>query len=269
MQLTDITSLTDSRLAVFRDLKTTNLTRQSGLFVAEGTTLVERVLNSDFDVNSVLISEQKFANFQSRIPTGTAVYRVSRDIASSLVGYQFHIGVLAAVRRKPVVDLSQALPETGSSLVLFADHIIDQENLGAIVRIGSAFGASAIIAGPGSADPFSRRVIRVSMGNGLFLPIVESTNAPETLRLLKKHGYFICATVLTETATDLASFQFPERTVLVLGNETHGVAAETQKACDDELTVRMLNNTDSLNVAVAAGVFSYTFRSQHAQTTAM
>ncbi len=262
MNCVSIASIDDARLDVFRNLKQTNACRHEDLFVAEGTTLVERLLHSSYEVTAVLASEQKLANFAARIPEGTTVYEVPRDLATELVGYKFHLGVIAAARRKPSPALDAVLTQVDSGLILFGDQIIDQQNVGMLIRIGSAFGAKAIVLSRGSADAFSRRVLRVSMGNGLFVPIVESVDAAESLVSLKSSGFHCCATVLDENAVELLDHTFADKTAIVFGNETHGISSPVLERCDVSLTIKMLNGTDSVNVAVAAGIFGHAFASQ-------
>ncbi len=258
-----IDSIEDARLDVFRSMKKSNDTRANDYFIAEGTTLVERLFRSEYPVQVVLASTQKLGNFASRIPTGTIVYEVDRELATQLVGYPFHLGVAAVATRKPSPVIQDVVPAIGPSLILFAEHMIDQQNVGMLIRIGSAFGADAIVLTAGSADAFSRRVLRVSTGNGLFMPIVEDAAAEHALDHLKSSGYSCCATVLSDEAIELADFAFPNRTVLVFGNETHGISKLTADRCENSLTISMQNGTDSINVAVAAGIFCHTYRSQH------
>lgn len=259
-----IESLNDSRLDVYRSLKTQNLQRDNNLFIAEGPTVVERVLRSGFEVRSLLISDRKFASFEDRLPSEIPVYRLRSELADSLVGFNFHCGVMASVVRRQAPSLEAWLPPKGPALVLAGDRIVDPENVGALVRIAAAFGASAVIFGRGSADAFSRRVLRVSMGNVLFLPVIEQVDLPQSLANLRQcHGFQICSTLLDSTAGLLSAHKFPERTVLVMGNEYDGVSLEVQKVTSSKLTIPMLNGTDSLNVAVSSAIFLHHYRSQH------
>ena len=267
MQHERIESLDDSRLDVYRSLKTQNLQRDNGLFIAEGPTVVERVLRSDFQVRSVLISDSKFASFEERLPSDMPVYRLKSELADSLVGFNFHCGVMASVVRRQPQPLEAWLPSTGPVLVLAGDRIVDPENVGALVRIAAAFGASAVMFGRGSADAFSRRVLRVSMGNVLFLPVIEQVDLSMSLDdLRERHGFQICSTVLDLKALPLATYKFPERTVLVMGNEYDGISPDVQSVTSAKLTIPMLNGTDSLNVAVSSGIFLHHYRSQHPGT---
>lgn len=84
-----------------------------------------------------------------------------------------------AAVRPAVPDLDTWIPASGPSLIMAADRVVDPENVGALIRIASAFGANGVIFGKGSADPFSRRVLRVSMGNVLLPPSLKQTTWPQ------------------------------------------------------------------------------------------
>ncbi|RLS33780.1 MAG: RNA methyltransferase [Planctomycetota bacterium] len=259
-----IESLEDPRLDVFRSLKAQNMARDQRLFIAEGPTVVERVLQSGFEVRSLLISDRKFASFEGRLPSDIPVYRMRAELADTLVGFHFHCGVMACAVKRTTPPPEMWVPKTGPALVLAGDRIVDPENVGALIRIAAAFGAVAVIFGKGSADAFSRRVLRVSMGNVLFLPIVETDDLPGCLRELNiQHQFKTCSTVLDHAAVPLSDFHFPERTVLLMGNEYDGVSAEAIAEASHRMTIPMLNGTDSLNVAVSSGIFLHQYRCQH------
>jgi tRNA G18 (ribose-2'-O)-methylase SpoU len=258
-----IESLDNPQLDIFRNLKAGNAVRDARLFIAEGPTVVDRVLRSDFQVQSILISDRKWSAFESRLRPDVTVFRLANDLADQLVGFSFHCGVLASVVRKSTPLISAWMPSVGPSLIIAGDRITDPENVGALVRIASAFGAAAVVLGKGSADPFSRRVLRVSMGNVLYMPIIETEDLGDYLSTLQhEHQCSVCSTVLQKDATPLASFQFPKRTVLVFGNEYDGISPQHQAIAATHLTIPMLNGTDSLNVAVSAGIFAHQYRSQ-------
>ena len=258
-----ITDIEDSRIAVYRNLKKHNTTRRDNVFIAEGTTVVERLFNSDYRVRSVLISDRKVARFKHRIPDDAVVYHLEHSLAQQLVGYSFHSGVLACGERRESPDLQRILPADGPGLVIVGDQIIDAENVGALIRIAAAFGADAVIFGPGTADPFSRRVLRVSMGNVLYMPVVESCDLSVSLSLLSGNlGYESIATTLNPEVEVLSQVNWPDRVALVFGNETHGVSESVVESCTRQMTIPMWNGTDSLNIAIAAGIFTHSFRSQ-------
>ena len=258
-----IDTLNDSRLDIFRNLKTKNAVRDARLFVAEGATVVERMLRSRLEVHSVLVSDRKFASCASFFRPDVRIFRLRSELADELVGFNFHCGVMASAVRPAVPDPDKWIPASGSALIIAADGVVDPENVGALIRIASAFGANGVILGKGSADPFSRRVLRVSMGNVLFMPIVETDDLPSMLSDLRGPRRFnVCGTVLDSDAIRLDSFRFSERTVLVFGNEYDGISDEVQSVLTNRLTISMLNGTDSLNVAISAGIFCHQYRVQ-------
>jgi tRNA G18 (ribose-2'-O)-methylase SpoU len=263
-----IESLDDPRLDIYRSLKTSNLVRDARLFIAEGPTVVERVLRSGFEVTSVLISDRKWPGFHQHLPDHVPVYRLTQELAERLVGFSFHCGVMASAVRRAVPAWDAVVPTGSRSLILAGDRIVDPENVGALIRIASAFGASAVLLGPGCANAFSRRVLRVSMGNVLFLPVLECADLSRSLDVLQQdYGFCACAAVLDDHAQDLKEFRFPQRTVVVFGNEYAGVSEAVRQRVRHRITIAMGNGTDSLNVAVSAGIFAWQYRTQWGSDT--
>ncbi len=183
MSLVRVDSLSDPRLDAFRSLKTTNATRRSGTFVAEGDKLVRRLLASDFTVESLLVSERYQPQFSSLAPDSADMLVVPDAWIEQLVGFNFHRGILASARRKPPLDLPALCRAAPAKFTLVVcPDVQDPENLGAILRISAAFGVHAVVLGSACCDLFSRRVLRVSMGAAFQLPIVQTAQLPTELR---------------------------------------------------------------------------------------
>jgi len=129
------------------------------------------------------------------------------------------------------------------------------ENLGAIARIGDVFGIDALLAGPSCPDPFSRRVLRVSMGSVLRLPIVVAEDLEETVGALSaEYGLETWAAVADPEAVPYQSVDRPRRLGLVLGDEDRGVDDVWLARCSRSITIPMRRGAGSLNVSVAAGI---------------
>ena len=280
-----IESLDDPRVAAYLDLKTKRLVRDGNLFIAEGTKLVERLLASDYHTESVLIAERREADWAVKVPADIPLYVIPQQLGEQLTGFNFHVGVLACGRRKPSPLLEDILARTGDTgtrgagdeellrggaddcdtsrlTVVICPNCDNPENLGAIIRIGAAFGIDALLLGRGCCDPFSRRVLRVSMGAALRLPIIESPNLERDVRRLRDEWHAeLIATVLDGSAEPLANAAKPHRLGLLFGNEADGLDAHWQAMCDRRMTIPMHGGTDSLNVAIAAGIFLHHFKS--------
>jgi len=258
MPIVPVDSVADPRLDLYRDLKTTNRNRWSGTFIAEGEKLVERLLDSPFEVVSLVAEPSHVERFADRLPAGVPLYEIPPASVEELVGFNFHRGILACGRRKPSPPLAKWLAEHPGRLTLVVcPDVKDPENLGAIIRISSAFGVDGLLLGEQSTDAFSRRVLRVSMGTVFRLPILRSENLLEDLRVLGNAGVERAATVLDPAAESLEKFTRGERFALLFGSEGHGLDAATVDCCDRKVTIPMQPGVDSLNVAVAAGIFLY------------
>jgi len=133
----------------------------------------------------------------------------------------------------------------------------DPTNLGSVIRTAAAFGCTGLVLGSQCADPFSRRVLRVSMGAVLQLPMVESRNLAADLQSLHQAGFTLAATVIDNAAEPLDTFQRPAKLALLLGSEGHGLTPQWLALCDRRITIPMQLGIDSLNVAAACAVFLY------------
>lgn len=256
-----IDDLDDPRIQPYRNLKASNLMRHGEFFIAEGTKVVDRLLRSDYETASVLLSEKREAEWLQKIPDAVPVYVVPQRLGAQLVGFNFHVGVVACGRRRPSPSLESVLSRDASRLtVVVCPNCDNPENLGAIVRISRGFGVDLVLLGSGCCDPFSRRVLRVSMGTAFRQAIIESRDLVSDLRRLKAERDFeLLATVLDRNATPLSLAKRPTRLGILLGNEAEGLRPEWIAECDHAVTIPMSAEADSLNVAVAAGIFLYHF----------
>ena len=253
--------LDDPRLEVYRDLKSRRLAEDTGRFIAEGHRVVERLLTSRYPAESILATTRR-RHLLDRLDLGNVpVFLLPEDLASQLVGYQFHGGIMACGQRRQGPTLEELLPDAASAeLVAVAPRATDPDNLGGLIRLCRAFGARALILGESGVDPFSRRVLRVSMGNAFHLPILEPGDLGSLLsRLQNDFGFELAATILDEAAAPLASMCRPRRLAVLLGNEADGLDPSVVERCDHRVLIPMSQGTDSLNVTVAAGIVLYHF----------
>ena len=257
----EVTTLDDPYLAVYRDLPNSRVAGQSGRFIAEGAILVQRLIESHLTVESILVSRRHEEKVSAYAPPDARLIVAPDDMLDQIVGFKFHRGVIACgFRPEPTRLRDIASTDAADSLLVVCPEILDQENLGSIIRVCAGFGAAGLVLGPTSADPFSRRAVRVSMGTIFKLPVAQSDDLLSDLqRLRSTAGYQLIATVFDEDAVPLHHAECPKKTALLLGSEGPGLPQELIDLCDQKVTIPMQHNTDSLNVAVAAGVFLYHF----------
>lgn len=145
--------------------------------------------------------------------------------------------------------------ETNFKHAFYLDGISDPGNLGTIFRIAAAFEIDSILLSPNCAELGSPKVIRSSLGSVFKIPF-------QTLEASQLKG--LGAKLLCTDATvgmPLRSFspQEGEKLIIVLGSEAHGIIPELKALADSHLRIEMGEGTESLNVAVAAGIIAHHF----------
>ena len=259
MGLIPIDSLEDPRIAVYRDLHAGADWRRRRRFIVEGQHLVNRLLASRFEVESVLVEAGRAAQQYQVLRPEMDCYVASRELINKLVGFRFHRGVLACGKRAQTVSLQDlGLSRSGPLRLVVCVQICDPENVGSVIRTAAAFGVQAIVFTEGCADPFSRRVTRVAMGANLLLPLVEMTDCRQVLQqLAEQYRVQRYAAVIDDCGLGLAEVRPGDRWAVVFGNEGDGLPANICESCDQQVTIAMAAGVDSLNVGVSAGIFLY------------
>lgn len=174
-----IESLDLPELQPYRTLRRSQEHCDQGIFVAEGTKVVRRLLESNFAVVSVLVPEKWLAEFEplvkARPEEEISIYVVTeKRVLEQLVGFSMFQGVLAVGKIPKPASLEAILAHSRSPRLFAAvDGLTNAENLGALVRNCAAFNAQALIVGETSSSPFLRRAVRNSMGTIFQLPVVE------------------------------------------------------------------------------------------------
>lgn len=266
-----VRSLDDPRLDPFRRLPERRDSRATGYVIAESGWVVERLLASRLEVASVLVSPRLVDRIEPLVPPGVPLLVLADDAMRQVVGYQFHRGVLACARRPAPVLLEDVLPAAPARLtVLACPVVVDPENVGGLLRAAAAFRADAVLLGPRCPDPYSRRVLRVSMAAVLRVPLVESFDPEVDLaRLRDEWDATLVATVAGAAAgaVPLPAASRPDRLVVLLGSEGHGLEPRWLDLCDRRVTIPTSDRVDSLNVATAAAICLYHYNCAAAALT--
>ena len=192
------------------------------------------------------------------------VYRCVEPAELEKVAGSVHHGGIVAVADAPALraaaadDVKRWARRRESLLVL--DRIGNPHNLGAIARTAAFFGLPRIILpdDPGAARP-GDAAYRIAEGGLEFLEMNLVPSLPAFLRQLGVAGYDVvgAATRGGGAASATAASGRPAPIALVLGNEEHGLAAETAAACSRLVTLAGHGKVESLNVSVAAAVLMW------------
>lgn len=248
----------DPLIARYRTLKERELRAEGHRFIAEGRKLVERLIASEYQIESVLCGEHLEAEIAPLVPRNVPLLIASRKQIDGIVGFAFHTGCLAVGIAPPLPD-ARSLIESGATPLIALEGLNNTENLGAIMRIAAGFGAGGIILDKHCADPFYRQAARVSMGTVFSLKLTVSQNLRRDLAAMADEGYDVIATVTHKDAEPIQTATARSKRAIVLGSEAHGLSDETIAACTRRVTIPMHLGTDSLNVSIATSIFMYHF----------
>ena len=242
---------------------------RSGVTLAEGATLVRRLLSSTLTPEAVLCLAAHEAEFLALAGGRCEVNVLSPQEMERWAGFAFHRGVVAVARRPAPLTLAQFLARSPASRRLaVAPNLTDPENLGSVFRSALALGWDAVAVGSSTCDPYSRRTAKVSMGAVYAHPPVElPTDASETRSLLDAAGWTSVALALEPEAVDVEDWLAGEGRAAVqgplaawVGNEFEGLSAADRSVCGSALVIPMAEGHDSLNAGVAAGIAFYRLR---------
>jgi len=138
---------------------------------------------------------------------------------------------------------------------LVAQALRDPGNLGTMLRTGDAVGAGGLILIDDCADPFSVEAVRASMG-AIFTQKLATARWDEFIGWLRGGPGQLVAASLRDPF-DYRSAPYMAPCFLMVGNESQGIPADYEQACDLRVTIPMLGRADSLNAAVAGAVLAY------------
>ena len=249
----------DPRLSDYRELRDAAARRRiegNVFFIAEGPVAIARMLASDHRVRSVLVSESKYARMADLLaPVDAPVYVVDAAMLTDIVGFDLHRGAIAAADRLPHPTLDRLASQGGRLAVL--EGLNDPENLGAIARSARALVVDGLVLDPTCIDPYTRRTVRVSMGEILHLPtcrVAPSDWPGGAFRRLHELGFETWAMTPSADADDIWDLPVPDRLAIVFGAEGPGLDRRTMSATTHRVRLPIRRDVDSLNVAAAAAV---------------
>ncbi len=229
------------------------------IFVADNEKTTLRLLESDYQIKSVFCLRKFFDKYErlisSKLTSLNDCYIAEKGVFENTIGFSVHQGFMAIGYQKWAEHTDLNSPK-----ILF-NSIADSENIGSMIRTGTALGVNSHIFDSTCASPFLRRSVRVSMGTMFASKLCRITNGKEYLLQEKASGHAILAlslpregSSLLEKTKSIYEFKKLEKFVLVVGNEATGIEQTLLSLADAILYIPMKNSVDSLNVSHALAV---------------
>lgn len=234
----------------WKKLHTKKEREKTGTFLIEGFHLVEEALKQEDLVIELIISEE--VEIPPRLNYGSLpITQVNKEVIKELAETENSQGIFA-VCKQPQDEIKEA------QSYLLLDSIQDPGNLGTIIRTADAAGIDAIIVGNGSVDIYNSKVLRSAQGSHFHLPIIRG-DLFTWIEKLKRKGIPIYGTAL-EHGTVFKEIDPSNNFALMVGNEGSGINSDLLSQTDQNLYIPLLGKSESLNVAVAAGILLYYFK---------
>jgi RNA methyltransferase, TrmH family len=195
---------------------------------------------------------------------GVEVTLVSAQVMDAISPVRSPSAIVALAER-PETARAQ-LYRRAAPLIVVAVDVQDPGNIGAIVRVAEAAGATGVVAAGASANPFGWKALRGSMGSALRLPVVAGIDADDAIDEARSHGCRIVATVPRD-GQPLFDARLTGPVAILIGGEGGGLPPELVAAADERVTIPMQAPVESLNAALTAAVVLYEASRQHAAAT--
>ena len=166
-----------------------------------------------------------------------------------------HQGVILEADPLPLITLEEWLERQTNpqSLIVILDCVEDPHNFGAIARSAAACGVSAIMFAKDRAASITPIVMKTAAGAMEYLDLIQATNLPRALDILKDNGYWV-AGLDADGDKILWDADFKGKTGLVIGNEGKGIRPLVKKKCDYMVHIPISGPISSLNASVSAAI---------------
>ncbi len=238
---------------------------EPGIFIAESKNVIDIALQQGYEPINIVTTE-KMINDPILDRVGNApIYVVEAKEANRRFGYVLTGDISCAMRRKDRVDYREIIK--GAERIVVLEDVENPTNLGAIFRSAAALGMDAVLLSPSCVDPLYRRAMRVSVGTTMLIPWAyvgqkEKEWREYGIQWLKKEGFTTVAMALRKDNINIDDplLKKEKKIAIIMGNEGNGLKTETIINSDYVAKIPMMNDVDSLNVAVASGLAMWELR---------
>lgn len=246
-------SITASERQFVRALHKRSARQAEQCFLAEGLKLCNELIFSSFEPTFIVLdaaaSPDEYDLAVAFAKKGTNVVVADSRHFVQMSDTKSPQGILA------VIALPTPKKSYSSKKIIALDGVADPGNVGSIIRAADWFGFQDIVLGPGSADAFSPKTVRSSMGSVFRVQVQSEQNLSEFFDRHDSHA--LAGAVLNPAAQPLESVSLPHPYIVIFGNESIGISVETKQRLTHPFFIRGFGQGESLNVAVAAGITLY------------
>lgn len=225
---------------------------EEGAFALEGARLCLDALRAGVALETVFVTAQALEKHPPLAALTDAAPRVvllDGELAAGIGDTQSAQGVFAVC---PIPAPAVFSPRADGKYLLLHE-IRDPGNLGAILRTAAALGATGVLLA-GCAELWSPKVLRASMGGVWRVPVYLCGDMRDEIARLRGAGVAVFAAALREYAAGPGRLTKDGGCAVLVGNEGAGLPEALIEAADEAVMIPMKGETESLGVAMAAGI---------------
>jgi tRNA G18 (ribose-2'-O)-methylase SpoU len=266
--ITTITSSQDPRLDPLRlnERQLTTIAQRrstiaAGRFIAEGDLVVARALEAGYKPEVVLCDSEQAERLHLQVSQlGGQCLTADIEIRREATGLGVPLSALGVFFRPEPQTVDHVI--SNAQRIVVVEAVDNPSNIGAIVRCATGLGWDGLICDATSADPLSRRGLRVSMGSAFNLNFARTTDVVATLKTLQAHDFKVFALTPDSSSIDIDKVKLAplQKRAIIFGSERTGLSEQALACADACVKIAMNPNVDSLNVAAAAAISCYALR---------
>ena len=184
---------------------------------------------------------------------------VAQEILDKLSNNNNHQGIMIEVTGLQSPSLEEIIKKISKQKlqrIIILDHVLDTQNIGAILRSAHAFNASCIILHKHNSPNESGAIARAASGSLEAIPIIKVPNIVVTIKMLQKHEFWVIG--LDKNGHSIHNEAGSNKMAMVFGSEQKSIRNLVAKSCDQIVSIP-ISNIDSLNVGHAVSITLYKF----------
>jgi TrmH family RNA methyltransferase len=241
-------------------------------FLVQGVRPITLALEQGWEIRALVYPDRQVLSRWCRDlldQVSTTRVALAPELMHELGGKEEESPELLAVVAQPEDSLGR-IPVGPKMLVVVFDRPKTPGNIGTLIRSADAFGASGVIITGHAADPYDPKAVRASTGSLFAVPVVRVSSHREVLdwvATVRAAGLPQVQIIGTDEhgEVDVAEHDLTRPTLLLVGNETHGLSASWQEASDQMVRIPIVGAASSLNAAAAGTVVLYEAARQRAK----
>lgn len=248
-----ITSSNNPQLKTISQLnKKAKLRKEQGLYIVEGWKMYAEAPKNE--IEKVYVVERFLEKHPEILKNHPNCEVVQDRVFSAVCDTQTPQGILCIMRQKKR-SLQDILNKENPFLV-FLEDLQDPGNVGTIIRTAEGAGVDGVIMTKNCVDIYNPKTIRSTMGSIYRVPFFVIEDMDEVLKLFKIHHIKTYAAHLAGR-NNYDREDYTKGTAILIGNEGNGLSDELSEKAECLVKIPMCGQLESLNAAMAAGIFMY------------